>query len=538
MNPVAAPPPQLIAGFLDRIARRSSIRRTLLAVLALALAPLVVFSFVQGALQLAKERALSKVDLVASAQRVANMERTIFDQIHDGLVLLGTNTDDVAGRSDNCRSVLAVAAGVLPNVSSITSVTAAGRVACSSVARGTTDGAGISLSAPWQEDNMSGKLIARFDLAAYRRAFVRRHVTRSRTIAIVAQDGSIVAESRKLPWRRFAALGGIGIVDTLPGDGKQWLVTQYPMQLADADAPRLTLVAVQRDYGIFGPNPGVVISLFVIPLLAILMAMIALWMAANWVLLRWIDRLRDAAARIGGGQHRHNVGQFNDAPDEIRSLASSMQIMARAMTQRSAGLKTALAQQRLMSLELHHRVKNNLQIVGSYLAVRASQVDDADHLAKAQLRVAALSLVHRLLYDEGEIISIEVPILLTELARLLSSNRIAGGKSEVVVAIAEAAGKARMDIDTASTTSLFLVEIVDRLDDAESVMITVDGNDQRLVLTVLWSSGCEPHEVASSGLVAGFARQLGSTISLGSTPSAVTITFDASRAFRPAVAAA
>jgi len=536
MTPVATPPPKIIAGFLDRIARRSSIRRTLVVILSLTLAPLVLFAFVQGGLRLTNERKIFKEQLVISAERAATVEQDRLNQIHYGLTLLGTNEGVASGGSEICREVLAVSAAVLPNVATITSLTGAGAVACSSAQDATAGMTGITISAPWNQGEAVGRMVGQLDLSAYRNALSRRHATRQQIIAIVTPDGGILAQSRALPWQDFPAQVGPAVVQRRTGGGEAWLVTRQPLQLAAKDAPRLTLVAVQRDPGLFGPQQGVIISLFVIPLLAILLASLVLWVATNWVLLRWIDRLRDAAARIGAGQHRLNAEKFNDAPDEIRSLASSMQTMARTMAHRSAGLKYALAQQRATSLELHHRVKNNLQIVGSYLSLRGADMDGATQLANAQLRVAALSLVHRLLYEKGELVDIGLATLLTELGRLITGHESAGFDRDFRISIDKDAGLAQLDIDTATTTTLLLVEIADRLKKVGSITIAMSGDGKGLDMVIGWQPGPAPADVASHGLVAGFARQLGATLVMQSRPPALRLAFPAQRNFQSVLA--
>ncbi len=533
MKRLAGPPPLLIAGFLDRIARRSSIRRTLVVVLVFTLAPLMLFAFIQGGVRLAAERKQLAAALARTALQAATIETIGFDQLHDGLKLLAADEAVATGSSTTCRDLFNVTEAMFANLASIRSEADTGELLCgSSVPFGVN---AITLSAPWRHAGQSGRIVARFDLAAYRAALARRHASRDETIVIATQDGSILAQSRSLPWQRFPALAETGVVTGRAGDSRQWSITQQPLQIPGLNMPALRVVAVQRDYGLFGPRPGVLISLFVVPLLAILISSLALWIATNWMLLRWIDRLRDAAVRIGGGQHRLNIRKFADAPDEIRSLASSMQKMARAMAQHGAGLRDALAQQRLMSLELHHRVKNNLQIVSSYLALRAGDGNEQRPLANAQLRVAALSLVHRLLYDKGEIMDIEAPVLITELGRLISSHHGTAWQRPIDVAIDKGASLARMDIDTATTTTLLLVELTDRLVDGQAVVIAARGIDKRLELIISWEGGASPESVAENGLVAGFGRQLGGSIITGSEPPSLRINFEPLRAFHPAL---
>ena len=88
---------------------------------------------------------------------------------------------------------------------------------------------------------------------------------------------------------------------------------------------------------------------------------------------------------------------------------------------RSVNLKTTLIR------EIHHRVKNNLQIVMSLLSIQANQVKDMgarDALLQAQTRINALALVHRILNELEDQSTLDIRQLLEELC-----HQIAGGMS-------------------------------------------------------------------------------------------------------------
>jgi two-component sensor histidine kinase len=77
--------------------------------------------------------------------------------------------------------------------------------------------------------------------------------------------------------------------------------------------------------------------------------------------------------------------------------------------------------------EIHHRVKNNLQIVMSLLSIQANQVKDPgakEALLQAQTRINALALVHRILNELEDQSTLDIRQLLEEL-----SHQIAGGMS-------------------------------------------------------------------------------------------------------------
>lgn len=75
-----------------------------------------------------------------------------------------------------------------------------------------------------------------------------------------------------------------------------------------------------------------------------------------------------------------------------------------------------------MMKELHHRVKNNLQIVSSLLNLQVYRMKDADGAAalrESQLRVQAMSLMHQRLYQVEDVSMVNFRLYLTDLAETL-----------------------------------------------------------------------------------------------------------------------
>jgi two-component sensor histidine kinase len=112
------------------------------------------------------------------------------------------------------------------------------------------------------------------------------------------------------------------------------------------------------------------------------------------------------AAPLNGpnGQQIGAVLMFRDASDQLR---------------REAELGAAIAMKDMLVKEIHHRVKNNLQLVSSLLNLQAHQA--ADHNTSAALsdvssRINIIADIHRVLYDGGETNVIDVVAYLQRLA--------------------------------------------------------------------------------------------------------------------------
>ena len=109
--------------------------------------------------------------------------------------------------------------------------------------------------------------------------------------------------------------------------------------------------------------------------------------------------------------------------------------------------------------EIHHRVKNNLQVISSLLDLQSNRIQDESlQLAfeDGQTRVQAMALIHQKLYQNEDIGSVSF----REYAQQLSTNlaNLYASKGEVKVNIE--GSDATLDIDTAIPVGLILNELI------------------------------------------------------------------------------
>lgn len=80
------------------------------------------------------------------------------------------------------------------------------------------------------------------------------------------------------------------------------------------------------------------------------------------------------------------------------------------------------SEKEILLQEIHHRVKNNLQIIAGLLGIQAREVYDAEALAtlrEAQSRVQAITLLHQKLYREENIAKVNMQEYLNDLSTYL-----------------------------------------------------------------------------------------------------------------------
>ncbi|MBP7693199.1 MAG: PAS domain-containing protein, partial [Anaerolineales bacterium] len=123
-------------------------------------------------------------------------------------------------------------------------------------------------------------------------------------------------------------------------------------------------------------------------------------------------------------------------------------------------LRVSLREKEVMLKEIHHRVKNNLQVVSSLLNLQARAVSDPqalEVLRDSQNRVRSMALVHEKLYRSPDLARIDLAEYTQSLAsQLLRTYAAQAGRVTLRV---EAAG-CWLDVDTAVPCGLIINELV------------------------------------------------------------------------------
>jgi two-component sensor histidine kinase len=110
--------------------------------------------------------------------------------------------------------------------------------------------------------------------------------------------------------------------------------------------------------------------------------------------------------------------------------------------------------------EIHHRVKNNLQVISSLLDLQSLSIKDkhaSDAVREGKIRVQSMALIHQNLYSEGNIKGILMKDYINNLVEnLFNSYNIEKDKIRLVTDI----GQLNLDVDTVIPLGLIINELI------------------------------------------------------------------------------
>ncbi len=106
-----------------------------------------------------------------------------------------------------------------------------------------------------------------------------------------------------------------------------------------------------------------------------------------------------------------------DPPTEIRRIHRAFEDMTAALLRDEASLENAVREKSVLVKEIHHRVKNNLQLISSIINLQIRDADSAEAkaaLRQTQDRVLGMATIHRDLYQTNETGLVDVGHLMRE----------------------------------------------------------------------------------------------------------------------------
>ena len=193
--------------------------------------------------------------------------------------------------------------------------------------------------------------------------------------------------------------------------------------------------------------------LLLLPVLMWVIAALMTWLLVTRLLIRPLRMLQRSVGRFQPGDSDFVLPKKLGPATEILGLRDAFAHAVERVEQSETEMGAALEGQRRLVREVHHRVKNNLQVVASLLNIHGRSAETAaarDAYASISRRVGALSIVHRNHFAEmEENRGIALRPLLSELAAELRAGAPDPARSLRI----------ELDLDSANTTQDVAVSV-------------------------------------------------------------------------------
>ncbi len=257
---------------------------------------------------------------------------------------------------------------------------------------------------------------------------------------------------------------------------------------------------------------------------------------------------KDATGNVAGVfAAARDITKRKRAENELRHAHDELEIRVRERTSELAitneALKAEIAQRKnaqenltkslnekeLLIKEVHHRVKNNLQIVSSMLELQSTYMKDKQAIMafrEGQNRVSTMALIHEKLYRSGDLARIRFAEYIEELtSNIFASYGVNSDKIRLMIKV----GDVFFDVNTAIPCGLIINELVSNsikhaFPDGRTGEINIELQpeaDEKYLLTVSDNGKGFPSDLdfrnsLSLGLklVITLTKQLGGTIEL------------------------
>lgn len=171
------------------------------------------------------------------------------------------------------------------------------------------------------------------------------------------------------------------------------------------------------------------------PFLMWLAAFMVAGLASEHLVARHVRTLHRAIRNFARGDRRLDSLDLSEAPIELRELGDTYLSMTETITRGEAELEDTVHQKEVLLREVHHRVKNNLQLIASIMNIQIRKSSSPE--AKLVLRdlhdrVMSLATIHRGLYQTSGQTDVSAAELLADIARQISALAFDGDRAAKV----------------------------------------------------------------------------------------------------------
>ena len=261
------------------------------------------------------------------------------------------------------------------------------------------------------------------------------------------------------------------------------------------------------------------------PIAMWIVTLLVAYYAVHRLVIVHLRELRRKMRTFGRTRRLPQALPERSAPEEFRDIDAEFMAMAGRILRDEAQLENSVREKNILLKEVHHRVKNNLQVLSSIMSMkrRTAKADETiDVLLRLQDRILTLAAIHRNLYQSEDVARVDAAKLVREVAALHGIEE--GGRNS----------ETRVELDLAPLTllpaqavplSLFLADALSNaathVRDAEDKRIAIrlvhaGEGEARIEIENTRGPGAPPRPRPGRGigarLIAAFVDQLGGTL--------------------------
>jgi len=200
--------------------------------------------------------------------------------------------------------------------------------------------------------------------------------------------------------------------------------------------------------------------------LAVLVAFLLAAIVAGWIIVESLTGplkllVNDVDSLVPGIPAPTGLAHITLKNNELGRLARAILALKVRLDENFGAIEQSLREKDILLKEVHHRVKNNLQIVSSILSLQTGTIQDEqarEAFEECQDRIQAMALVHEEVYQTGSFVELRMADYIRKICDTLRWSRAWG--SATVDLLVEAEEDAALPLDKAIPCGLVTNELV------------------------------------------------------------------------------
>lgn len=195
------------------------------------------------------------------------------------------------------------------------------------------------------------------------------------------------------------------------------------------------------------------------PVIMLVGATIGIVFAVDRLVLRWLHYLKRLTRVYGSGRFSVRAVRLAHAPSELAELGEAFDSMAEKVAQHAEALATVAEEKSQLLRELHHRVKNNFQVIVSLLSLhkQALPAERRDDIRFIEDHVQAMAVAYRVCYALGDVTDAQLAELLED---VVDGLRRSAALPADQVRVEVTARDIMVDLDRAIGIGLYLAALL------------------------------------------------------------------------------